>query len=1035
MPASPAKLRPPGRRPDVVSRPRLRDALLENSDRKLSLIIAPAGYGKTTLLTEFAHDSPAPVAWLTLDGGDQDPRGFIESLISSVQEQHPGAGATTLAALAATAEVEQRAPELARLFAADASRRLPGVHMLALDDFHEVNESAPVTAFLDELLRVLPDNLRIILAGRTLPNLTVSRLAVEHNLFGISEGDLRFTPEEVAALVHTNYGTVLGDAQAEAIAQQAEGWIAGLLLSIQGLLDGAAGDRRAAVAGPEPLYTYLAAEAYDRQPPLLRDFLLATSTMQVLTDGSCTAVLGRGAWMSRLADVAEANLFVARLGGGEPAYRYHPLFREFLQGRLRGEQPEQFRALHLRAARHLAEREDWPNAIGHYEQAEEHAEFARLIARIAPRLEQEGRWYLLAQTIDRLPEPLRRQDGALLVSRARAAGLTGDLRGAELYARQALETAERARGGATRAWALEVLGNALRRLGRTSEAIETLEAAQAAAPEDDVLVAWVQRELAGCHGVQGDFVAAAREFIAAYDYFSRTGNTYEAARAAYGVGAALARMGRADEACRYYAEAVDRWREAGDKGNVAHLLNNIGYLRTLQGEHEEARRLFDEGLAAAREVGHRLAEAALRDSLGSLLLNRGDLLGAMEEFRAGMEIAQDAGDLWIANATMEGAGLCALMQGDVYAATEWFERGSALAERQGSDYRRAQLTVAHALVLLYIGQAGSAIAGLQNAEQSLQRLHAGRDLIRVRAWLAHAHARQGDTKRASACFQKAAREALSLNVPALLDLPARWDPDAFAALPAGRFAELRDSVLRRVALAHAPRRPTIVSVPSLPAFAVQSFGRGQATGPDGAVVEWARETARELFFYLLLNGTTKSQRAVADLWPNADPAQGKATLYSAVYAIRRAIHPEAIVAVERTYSLNPDLLGMHDVAEFDRLYAESRTETAPARRRALFERLVALHTGPLLDGLDADWLTPLRRTRELRYLDTLESLVSLYAAAGAWDACLEASLKGLELDPDTKAFYAHASRAYRALGKPWSAARITRRARDRAVSR
>jgi two-component SAPR family response regulator len=242
-------------------------------------------------------------------------------------------------------------------------------------------------------------------------------------------------------------------------------------------------------------------------------------------------------------------------------------------------------------------------------------------------------------------------------------------------------------------------------------------------------------------------------------------------------------------------------------------------------------------------------------------------------------------------------------------------------------------------------------------------------------------------------------------------------------------------VLKRVAVAQPPRRPRLVTAPALPSFTVQSFGLGQVIAPDGTAVEWARETARELFFYLLLNGTTKSHRAVADLWPNADSAQGKASLYSAVYAVRRAIHPEAIVAVERTYSLRPELVGAHDAADFDRLYAESRTETSSVRRLALLQALVDLHTGPLLDGFSAEWVIPLRQTRELRYLDALEALVSGYAAVGAWDACLEASLKGLELDPDTEAFYEHASRSYRALGKPWSATRITRRARDRAVNR
>jgi LuxR family maltose regulon positive regulatory protein len=1025
------KVRPPGRRADAIPRPRLVDALLENSDRKLLLLIAPAGYGKTTLLTDFAHESPVPVAWLTLDAGDRDPRSFIEYTVRALQECSPSVGTATLAALAATAEIEQRAPELARILAADAGQHLQGVTVLALDDFHDVNESPAVTAFLDELLRVLPDNLRILLAGRTLPNLTVSRLAVEHNLFGFSEADLRFTPDEVTELVRRRYRVDLDADQAHRLTERAEGWIAGLLLSIHGLLDGAIGTLSRFSGDDGPLFSYLADEAYDHQPAEMRQFLLASSTVRVLTEASCAAVLGAGNWMTWLADVEQANLFVIRLGGPGPAYRYHPLFREFLQGRLRREQPDLFRALHRRAGAFLATQEEWPAAIEHFHEAGAYADAVRLVSRIAPRLEEEGRWYLLAQTIDQLPEEERSADATLLVSRARAAAMTGDLRAAETIARQALDTIGDATEPALRSWALQVLGNAVRRLGRTAEAIDALHAARAQAPDDEALVATVRRDLAGCYGVQGNFAAAAAEFREARAYFARTGNTYEAARAAYGVGIALARMGQADEACVNYGEALERWKEAQDHGNVALALNNIGYIRSFQGQFEEARSLFEEGLERAQQGGHRFAEAALHDSFGSLLLSQGEIGAAAEAFRNGMEIAQDAGDLWTATATMEGLGLCALMRGDVAGATEWFDRGMALAERQQSQYRRAQIAVDHALVQLSADDVSGAVRALQDAEETLERLQARRDLIRVRVWLAYGHQRRGDLAAAGSLFQAAAREAIALNVPALLDLPARWHPDGFAEFPSGAYRHLQSEILARVRTARVTTRPRIVAEAAVPAYEVRSFGRTQVVAADGAVVEWPREKARELFFYLLHHGTVKSQRVVTDLWPNATAAQGKANLYSAVYTIRRAMHGDAIIAADRTYSLSPDLVRDHDVERFDHLLAEARTEQDHMRRGELMEELVELHSGPLLDDIEAEWAIPLRRTYEMLYLDTLETLVSLYADERAWSRCLNVAVRGIAADPDCEIFYQAAADAYRALGKPWAAARLTRRARRR----
>ena len=201
----PTKVRPPGRRPDGLLRTRLTDALLENSQRKLLLVIAPAGYGKTTLLADFAEDAPFSVAWLTLDPADRDPRSFVEYVIAAIQQRFPDCGRTTLDALRAAPDITMRSAALARTLAADVYRNVPGVCMLVLDDFHEVNDSAPVTTFLDELLRLVPENLRVLVAGRTLPNLTVSRLAVEDNLYGLGEGELRFTSEEIQALFRLRY--------------------------------------------------------------------------------------------------------------------------------------------------------------------------------------------------------------------------------------------------------------------------------------------------------------------------------------------------------------------------------------------------------------------------------------------------------------------------------------------------------------------------------------------------------------------------------------------------------------------------------------------------------------------------------------------------------------------------------------------------------------------------------------------------------------------------------------------------------------
>jgi DNA-binding SARP family transcriptional activator len=478
---------------------------------------------------------------------------------------------------------------------------------------------------------------------------------------------------------------------------------------------------------------------------------------------------------------------------------------------------------------------------------------------------------------------------------------------------------------------------------------------------------------------------------------------------------------------------LEQWRAVGDASNIATTLNNMGYLLTLRGRYDDGRAILEEGLDQAQRAGHRVAEANLRDSLGGLLLATGDTGAAMQSYQVALEIASDAGDLWAATTTAEGAGLCAVLQGDLDAAERWFERGEALADRQQSEYRRLLIAVGRGVLFLQAGQVDRALTVLSAVASELERLETRRDLVRARLWLAHAHHRRGDRRAAGSAFQQAAADATELNLPALLDVPARWDTDAFADFPAGSFASLQAETIARVRSVRPSARPVLLHPQGPPRFRAFSFSRARLLTESGAGVEWGREKARELFFYLLHTGAVRSGRVVADLWPETGAGRARASLYSAVYALRRATGPDVVQAEDRTYGLRPESVPWHDVAEFDRLYSLVRVEDDPARRTSLMAELVALYTGPLLDDMDADWASDLRRTYETRYLDTLESLVEAHAADGDWNACLTASLKGLAADPDCQTFYAHAERAYRAIGKPWAATRLARRARQRST--
>jgi len=216
-----------------------------------------------------------------------------------------------------------------------------------------------------------------------------------------------------------------------------------------------------------------------------------------------------------------------------------------------------------------------------------------------------------------------------------------------------------------------------------------------------------------------------------------------------------------------------------------------------------------------------------------------------------------------------------------------------------------------------------------------------------------------------------------------------------------------------------------------PRLAVYSFGGARVLDPRGDELDWPREKGRELFFYLLHNGASRSDRLHAGLWPNASPGQAKAGLYAATYALRRALGADVLRVTGQTYQLNGDAIAFHDAGEFDVLDARLHREFDPERRVAALERIVRLYGGPLLDGLHAEWLEEHRRAYEVRYADALRSLVAARAERGAWRTCLAAALDGLKADPYCESFYAYATRSYIALGDRDAARRTFREGRRR----
>ena len=644
------KLRPPPGRPDPVPRPRLTERLRRVAGRRLTLLSAPAGFGKTTVLGEWlagrAHGPSAPgaarapgdagggpaVAWVTLDEGDDDPARFVAYLVAALREAVPGSASGVGGMLTALREASPPPMESVAGALVNALAATPGELVLVLDDYHVV-EAAPVHRLVAYLIDHLPPHAQVVLSGRVEPPLPLARWRARGELAELHAADLAFTPEEAAAFLAGVMGLDLAPEDVAALTARTEGWAAGLQLAALSL-QGRAGAERAGFlrdfSGTQrDVLDFLAQEVLERQPEPLQAFLLSTSVLDTLCGELCDALTGRTDGQATLEALERANLFVDALDHERRWYRYHGLFADFLRGQLAGRRPGCAPELHRRAASWYREHGWRAAAVGHSLAAGDHEQAAALLEGEADALWARGEVTTLLDWLEALPDHALQHHPRLLVERAAGRLWTGQPRDVE----PAVQEAERAAAGlddaerlpllgyaaAVDAWGANLGGDPARAAALARRALLLLP------PDDSRPRLFATHALAVAHENTGDTEAAGAAFAGAADLARAAGHDY-LARGATGQHARL-------------LMARGRLREAGD------LLRRA--LQPLPPEAPEAPEAPEVPArrepAAEQEHGPAPATGEVRLALGRLLYEWDDLEEAERYLAEGTRMAEAAG--------------------------------------------------------------------------------------------------------------------------------------------------------------------------------------------------------------------------------------------------------------------------------------------------------------------------------------------------------------------------------------------------------
>jgi LuxR family maltose regulon positive regulatory protein len=692
------KLYIPPPRSKIVLRPRLIERLNEglSSGCKLTVVSAPAGYGKTTLLSAWATTGVCPVAWLSLDENDNVPARFLAYLVSALQAIEPNMGAEILTLFHAPqpTKIEDLLPILLNQL-----DDISGPYALVLDDFHLIT-SAEVHRVLVFILDHQPPAMHLIISTRVDPILPTAQLRARGQLTELRQADLRFTEEEAATFLRRGMNVDIAASDVAILMDRTEGWITGLQLAALSMRNREDVSRFVADFGDshEYIVDYFASEILDRQPDSMKTFLLKTSILEELCGSLCDTLTNQADGQQTLEQLREANLFIFPLDNERCWYRYHQLFGGLLHKQLLQEMPGIVLELHRRASRWYEEHQLVDQAFEHAHSAGDQEATGRLVDTHLYSLWAMGEFRTMSHWIDVLSEEQLLHRPELIM--IKVVLLANESRLEEAHS--LLESAEKI---------LENLDKTARASERnSSEGIEQKELAHLQALAC-VAHAWIA-------SLQQDSQAAVNYAPLALATLTKE-NPQDVPWLSYlyiSLSNAYLQLSDQATATDYLSEAI----ALGKSNNNYHLaltaMTKKAAALWAQGHIHLAAQVCQEGLRYIEQRG--LGQLPIIDSLlitwGFILCERGELDRAADYIQQGLKLSQSAHHIYVQAWAYQEMIRLLIAKGDLQAAEKYFQQSASLFEQYEIPAKFGQGTAGLRILILILQER------LSEAERELQ---------------------------------------------------------------------------------------------------------------------------------------------------------------------------------------------------------------------------------------------------------------------------------------------------------------------------
>jgi LuxR family maltose regulon positive regulatory protein len=970
---------------------------LSLSHYKLALLCAPAGYGKTTFLADFANHASFGCCWYFLDASDRDKMLFLQRLINSIRSGFPGFGQRLDALLSNLISTDVQSQTAIQQFAMVIDELVESIKSeinerfaLILCHYHEVNEHHGIQVLVDRLLKHLPAQCVVILESRVVPALDLSPLLARQEIVGIGRSRLCFSAQEVCELAPLLGISPPELAEAEQLVSDFEGWIMGILLGthlnvmrflspsahsgLERKLAAAHGDRQA-------LLSYVVNEVFkdDRE---VYTFLKESAVLSQLMPESCNALLAISDAAERLAYIERQGLFLTSIGDGGQVYACHPVLRSLFYKELEQESPQRVIKLHRRAMLFFHRTQDDGQAIVHALAAHEYDQAAHFICDIARLMFVQGYSETIARWIDTLPATVLECYPQLMLSRANiylmqyqpglALPLLDKASGCIQHSVE-VDASQRvlAEIDLAHSYALWFTGDYQQAREICLRLIETLPV------EERELRAMAYQRVGLCSSLLGDCLTGIAQSQQALQLWGDHTEHRQTAQLYGQLANSYNAIGNYALAEHHRLRAIRVWEQLGDMQGKMNNLISMGVTQTHQGEFSEAERYLKEALTLAQHYNFVRGEGYALVNLGELYLEQDLYPQALAVIEEGLGLARQQQDNYLIN-----FALC--MQAMVYVLME--DPETALLLLTGVDLKTSSVTSYEGslskLVLgtIYLAQKcyGEADEHLSAVEQTARQAKWKRRQVQAAMRLAACQVAQGKNALAQEGIEQ------------VMELTRQSEYEHLVQI------ELRHQPLLKQLVATAPSRnretQTIMNlvggqvrlVGSAPRCRTLAFGEPTVLIDDTPVTRWRMARAMELYFFLLdCARPVHKEQIIAHLWPDADELIVQ-TFRSTVHYLRKAIGEACIVHRAGTYSLSLEALYgeevWYDVAEFQDLSVQAKDFLALKEEDAAYtalQQMLDLYRGDYVVSFYSNWCSQRRDELRRTYIDALMKLARI----------------------------------------------------------